>query len=103
MTFRVYNETADGFLDGTMEVEDVDAALELAAVLAGSECFSFRPSSREERKEFTAVALQVGRLIEPCRELEIQIKFVMLLTYVVLVSCHNTRLPCPRSCGRRRR
>ena len=65
MTFRVYNETVDGFLDGTMEVEDVDAALALAAALAGSECFSFRPSTREERKEFTAVALQVGRLFDP--------------------------------------
>ena len=36
LTFRVYNDTANGFLDGAMEVEDVDEALELAAVLAGS-------------------------------------------------------------------
>ena len=36
MTFRVYNDTANGFLEGAMEVEDVDEALELAAMLAGN-------------------------------------------------------------------
>ena len=35
LTFRVYNDTANRFLDGGMEVEDVDEALELAAMLAG--------------------------------------------------------------------
>ena len=61
LTFRVFNDTANGFLEGgAMAVEDVDEALELAALLAGSECFTLRPSTTEERRAFRTVALEVG-------------------------------------------